>query len=621
MVALLVGWAWSVVAVAQDYHFPIAPGNQAFLSGTMGELRATHFHAGIDIKTNSREGWPVHATSSGYVSRVKVSTGGYGHAVYLTHDDGNTSVYAHLQRFHPTLEAELRRRQYEEKAYTVEFFPEKDEIRFEKGEVLAWSGNTGGSFGPHLHFEIRDGYQRPLNPLEFGFEEVHDQIAPTLVSLAVRPLQQGARVKGQYARQDYDILKSGGEYKITQPIPVYGQVGLEVYSFDRQNGSLNRNGYPDLELYVDDVLVWRQHLNRFSFNDSKGIYVHYNYPVSRNTGRRFAKLYLDDGNPLDFYQPGAAEGKVTITDTGLHKVRIIARDTYGNESVLRATLQGTGPQAKATGIPPFSNDEGYYIEDNTLVYYVKGSGCEDNTVYANRRPYTVEPDYRVGDYTVFLWDLRKGLPDSSRFCGVEQNYRLKMQVPSAGRFRFYDEHATYDFPAGALFDTAYLEAGYTYDRERDLELFSIGGGLVPLKRGFTMELKPTKEYNEERAQVYSVDGMGNYGFAGGEWQPDGTISFSAGFDTYTILEDSVPPTIKPYWVNAQEFRFRIDDELSGIATYDAWLNGEWVLMYYEYKNHQVWSKKLDEDKPFQGELVIKVTDNAGNETTYETKIE
>ncbi|MEL6535029.1 MAG: M23 family metallopeptidase [Bacteroidota bacterium] len=624
-IAWVVGWLLPVLGWAQGeltYHFPIAPGQQAYLSGTMGELRATHFHAGIDIKTAGREGWPVHITADGFISRIKISTGGYGHALYVQHPDGNTSVYAHLQRFAPEIEQWVRQAQYQKETYVIELFPEAEQFAFEGGEVIAWSGNTGGSSGPHLHFEIRDNYQRPLNPLTFGFDEVKDQIPPTLASLAIRPLSPRTRIGGQYQRQQFDIEKVGAEYQIKKPMEVYGTVGLEVYSFDRQNGSLNRNGYPDLELYLDGVLVWRQHIHRFSFSHSKGIYTHYNYAVSRKIGRRYAKLYMDDGNPLDFYLPGENKGKITITDGQAHSLKLIARDTYGNESILNATLQGTEASQVPSGWVPFGKEKGYLVEQNQLLYYIKDAqGCEDNIVYANRMQYSVEPAYVVDGYTVFQWDLRQGLPDSASWCGIQDRFNLKMQVPSSGAFTFYDDRAVYEFSARSLFDTAYLESGYTYDPERDLELFNINSPTyIPLQRNLQMRMKPGQNYNQERARAYSVDGAGNYSFAGGEWE-DKDLVLSAGLGTYTILEDTVPPTIKPYWVNRDEFRFRIEDALSGIQTYEAYLDDEWVLMYYERKANVVWSKKLDEGKPFQGQLVIKVTDNSGNETIYETQIQ
>lgn len=606
---------------AQSYTFPISPGSQAFLSGTMGELRSTHFHGGIDIKTEGREGWPIYAISDGYVSRIKISTGGYGHALYVKHTDGNTSVYAHCQRFNDVIEKYVREAQYKAKSYTIELFPEANEFPVSQKEVIAWSGNTGGSSGPHLHFEIRDENQRPLNPLDFSFEEVKDQIPPTLVSLGIRPLNIGARVEGQYHRMQYDIRQKGRSFSLNKEVVVYGDVGVELYSFDRQNGSLNRNGYPDLELYLDGQLIWEQALDRFSFANGKGIYVHYNYPVSRTIGRRFAKMYQDDGNPLQFYGPSVNRGMIHITE-GTHQMRVVARDAYGNESELHATLVGKKPSSLVSSDAPYSRDVGYRVDDNSLVYYVKhAAACETGTLYANRMEYDLEPAYQVDDYQVFLWDLRKGLPDSTQLCGVVDRYQLKMEVPNAGAFSFFDEHASYRFPARSLFDTAYLTSSYITKAELGLEVFSVGSRLVPLRRGFEIELKPQRIYNKERAAAYTVDGEGNFSFVGGEWTDQGTLKVGAGFGDYTIVEDSIPPSIKPYWANTEEFRFRIEDELSGIANYEAHLDGEWVLMFFEPKTHQVFSKKLDDSKPFRGELVITVTDNAGNESNYRTKID
>ncbi|MGB5928939.1 MAG: M23 family metallopeptidase, partial [Cyclobacteriaceae bacterium] len=164
-----------------EYLFPIKPGEKNLLAGTMGELRSSHYHGGIDIKTEQREGFEVYATQDGYISRIKVSGYGYGNAMYVQHPDGNTSVYGHLQRFLDDVADYVRGQQYEREAFGVDLFPEKEMFPVKKGDVIAISGNSGGSSGPQLHFEIRDKNQRPLNPLTFGFEkEINDNIPPTV---------------------------------------------------------------------------------------------------------------------------------------------------------------------------------------------------------------------------------------------------------------------------------------------------------------------------------------------------------------------------------------------------------------------------------------------------------
>ncbi|NJM94750.1 MAG: M23 family metallopeptidase, partial [Cytophagales bacterium] len=172
VLALAPAWAQYPTTPKDYYQFPLSPGEQAFLSGTMGELRSTHFHAGIDIKTKGIEGLKVYAAADGYISRIKITTGGYGHAIYLRHTNGTTSVYAHLRDFREDIQRKVLSTQYEEKSYEVDFYPLEADFPVKRGDLIGWSGNTGSSHGPHLHFEIRDLNQQVLNPLKFHFPNV-----------------------------------------------------------------------------------------------------------------------------------------------------------------------------------------------------------------------------------------------------------------------------------------------------------------------------------------------------------------------------------------------------------------------------------------------------------------
>ena len=149
------------------------------LSGTFGELRSNHFHSGLDIKTQQREGLNVYASAEGYVSRIKISHWGYGKALYITHPNGYTTVYGHLKKFSPTIEAYVKRHQYEKEKFQIQLFPKEDELKVTKKQVVALSGNSGGSGGPHLHYEIRDANARPTNPMLFGIE-IKDTKAPQI---------------------------------------------------------------------------------------------------------------------------------------------------------------------------------------------------------------------------------------------------------------------------------------------------------------------------------------------------------------------------------------------------------------------------------------------------------
>ncbi|MCB0432591.1 MAG: M23 family metallopeptidase, partial [Mangrovimonas sp.] len=176
----------------QDYFIDPLDINLV-LAGTFAELRANHFHSGLDIKTQQREGLKVYACADGFVSRIKISHGGYGKALYITHPNGYTTVYAHLQKFAPKIEAYIKEHQYGQESYEIEVFPGAVELLVKQGDVVAYSGNSGGSEGPHLHFEIRDNEERPINPMLFGID-IKDTTKPIIKEVYAYPISDDAHI-------------------------------------------------------------------------------------------------------------------------------------------------------------------------------------------------------------------------------------------------------------------------------------------------------------------------------------------------------------------------------------------------------------------------------------------
>ena len=236
------------------YQFPIKPGKQNYLSGTMGELRSNHFHAGLDIKTDQVVGLPVHAAADGFVSRVKVSPYGYGNAIYIQHPNGQTTVYGHLLSFKDDVQARILKEQYQVEKWAVEIFPEKNEFPVKKGEVIGKSGTSGGSGGPHLHWEIRDPYQRPINPLLGGFSEIKDNIKPIFYKVGFTTLSKKAHINDEFGFFSLTPIKtSSSTYKLND-IKASGEIGLSINANDKLNGAANRNGVAGIEVYVNDQL-------------------------------------------------------------------------------------------------------------------------------------------------------------------------------------------------------------------------------------------------------------------------------------------------------------------------------------------------------------------------------
>ena len=320
----------------EDYYlFPINPGQTNYLAGTMGEMRGTHFHGGIDIRTGGREGLPVYATADGYISRIKVQLGGYGHAVYMQHPNGTSSVYAHLQRLNPVLEQYLIEQQYKQQSYAINLFPEGQRFPYSQGEVIAYSGNSGSSTGPHLHFEIRNIDQRVLDPLKFGFSEIKDNIAPVLQKVAFVTLDEEARVNGLYGRYEFDVVKEGATYRTKLPVRLSGRVGLETLYIDQHNGSSAKNGIPEIVLTVDSDTVFHQRKASLSFSQMRNILVHMNYPNYVHKRKKYNRLYRAEGNDLDAYLV-SNEGIVFSDEP--QSICLLLEDAQKNQTLLQQTV-------------------------------------------------------------------------------------------------------------------------------------------------------------------------------------------------------------------------------------------------------------------------------------------
>lgn len=590
------------------YLFPINPGKQNFLAGTMGELRSSHFHAGLDIKTGGQIGLPIHATADGYVSRIKVSTGGYGYALYMAHPNGTTSVYAHCDSFREEISDYVLAKQYEERTFEIDIFPEKNLFNFKQGEIIAYSGNTGSSSGPHLHFEIRDSNQRILDPLRFGFKEIEDDIAPIIKNVAFVTLDGNARVNDTFGRFDFDVLKTHGIYTTRTPISLKGKIGIEFYGYDLLNGVYNRNGIPKTTLVIDDDTVFSQLKSGLSFGNQRNILVHMDYDKYKASGLKYGKLFVDEGNTSDFYTKPSTG---FYFDDYVHTIKVYLEDSYGNITTFETEVNNRKILNKPE--PNINQFEVYRNQLHFMADYV----TNPNQVQLYFGDVVVElVPYRVdAKKAFFLWDLRKGLPDSVDYCGEIMKTGIYSMIPSDSEISFYNHDVDMFFRKNSLFDTLYLR--FERKMQNDRELFTFLHPDFPLRSNVSINLKPVNLYPNERSNVYSVVGN-RLNFMGGSWQKNGSITFSTrDLVTFTIASDTVPPTIKPVIINHKEAYFKINDELSGIRTYRAYLNGEFILMKYEYKKDLIWTVQRDKNSNLKGDFLLEVEDNAGNKSIYQ----
>ena len=604
------------------YLFPVRPKQINTLAGTMGELRRTHFHTGIDVRTGSRIGVPVQATSNGYINRIAVQTNGYGNALYLKHLDGNISVYAHLDGFVDTLASHVRKEQYKRQKFEVNIFPGKNQFEFQKGDTIGYVGNTGSSAGPHLHFDVRDSNHRLLNPLKFNYTEVVDNLAPFARKIAFKSLDIDARVNGQFGRFEFDFYRAGDSFILKDTVSLHGNIGIELYGYDRQNYTFFRTGIPKIELFEGNKNIFTQEINSFSFSDQRYIKVLTNYKVKLLSGRSFSKLYIDDGNLLSFY---SENNTVTRFDeNGLKSFNLSLTDLYNNQRIINFTITSEKIPSKSVlsvKLPKFPDWE---VVDNTLIITEKFDSTKEKLIelYFEKSKEKSYPAYVINDSIgVFLYDLRKGIPKTFTVCNSEKNIQLSAMIPSGVPFKFYSEKIDVDFSKNSLFDTLYFNQDYLYNSETEKEIFEIHHPFDPLKTKVKITLKPSEiPENKESYAVHAVDRSGKLYYVGGEWEGEHINFETSNFGNFTIDSDTIRPDIKPLIINQNELVFQIEDTGSGIKSFKATLNGKWILMKYDYKIKRIWSEKQDHDIPFIGKLKLIVTDNLNNSSTYKTNL-
>ncbi|WP_336129183.1 M23 family metallopeptidase [Mesoflavibacter sp. CH_XMU1422-2] len=348
----------------QDYFASPLDG-ETILAGTFGELRSNHFHSGLDIKTKQREGLKVYAAASGYVSRIKIAHFGYGKALYITHPNGYTTVYAHLQRFSDKIESFIKKKQYDQESFEVEVFPSNNELILTKGEVIAYSGNTGSSGGPHLHYEIRDNLERPINPLLFGIK-VKDTKKPIVKSIYAYPINELSHVNNSNLKQKLRLIPlQNGDYKV-EDIKAYGKIGFAINTIDRQDLAANKNGVYKIETALNGMPNFTINFKRFSFDETKHLNRLIDYPHYSEKKERLQKLFLDTNNPLSMYDNLVDDGYIMVYDSIASLYKIKVEDFEGNTTIIDLNINGDTTPISETSTNFTSQ---YYInrEENVIL--------------------------------------------------------------------------------------------------------------------------------------------------------------------------------------------------------------------------------------------------------------
>jgi hypothetical protein len=543
---------------AQQYQAPL--DFKMLLSGTFGELRGNHFHAGIDIKTEGVEGQKVYAIADGYISRIKVSTWGYGKAIYITHPEtGHTSVYAHLQKFSTKIDSLVKKEHYKKESFEINLYPNKEALTIKKGEIIALSGNSGGSAGAHLHFEIRDTKnEHPINPLQFGFK-VNDNIAPTLKKLKIYAFDT-TLINGYNKSKIYTINKADGNYSIKDTITINGAFSVGIFTYDKLNGSYNKNGVYSIKLCVDSNICYQFKVDELDFSTSRYINAHVDYKEKKESKNKYHRCYKLPNNKLDNYSNLINEGIINIKDTLMHSINLKVTDIYGNTSNLSFNVKATNnPFLMRCPLPKDTTTTSFKLEQPNLFKAPNFElHMEENSLYE-----PLQFRYNTTDSIKGVYGLVHNVHNNT--IPVHKKYLLSIKANVPDTFKSKTYIATTNMKGNFWHLGGTWKEGFLQTKVREFGDFCIVADTTnPEIKG--VNIFPGKVFN---------------------------------------TQTSIKLTIK--------------DKDSGIKSYRGEIDGKWILMDYDYKRNLLRfniEKSLTKGKHT---FTLKVIDNVENEKNYKAE--
>ena len=531
------------------------------LSANFGELRIDHFHSGLDIKTQGVTGKEVVASASGYIYRISVSPGGFGKALYVRHPSGYSTVYGHLDKFTPEVDEYVKARQYEKKSFLVTLYPAKDKFPVKQGEIIAFSGNSGSSGGPHLHYEIRRSESEiPVNPLYFDFG-TGDNIRPVIEKLLVYPVNRYTLINNQNRIKGINISGENGKYSLPSDteISISGMAGFGIKSFDLLDDSNNKCAVYSIELLIDSISVYKYVMDAFSFNESRYINSHIDYATFMKDNVYIERTFVLPNDNLSVYKNVVNRGIYNFTDSKTHQAEIIVTDINNNRSILSFMVKSLLTKSRDFSEPADENLK--------MMLYNRSNNFESENISVN-------------------------IPSGALYDTLSFSYKK-----CAGtREMLSDLHCIHN----------------KFTPVHKLYTLSIKPNSIPDGNKSKMLIVQLGDDQKKSA-------MNSY------WSEEYLKAEVMSFGKYYIGIDSMAPEISANGLiqgailtGKKEIRIRITDDLSGINFYEPTIDGRWALFEYDQKNNLL-IYRFDGQRISEGTkhiLSLKVADNKDNISFY-----